>query len=37
MAMMRETDNEAVYKKAMEVVEQINSVMEKIRKKVEGT
>jgi MoxR-like ATPase len=37
LAMMRETDNEAVHKKAMEVIEQINSVMEKIRKKVEGT
>ncbi|MEL9939650.1 MAG: MoxR family ATPase, partial [Ignisphaera sp.] len=36
LSMMRESSDEKVQKKAMEVVEQINDLLEKIKKKIEG-
>lgn len=36
ISMVKETDDEKVHRKATEVVDQINVVLEKIRKKIEG-
>lgn len=36
LSMMRESSDEKVQKRAMEVVEQINDLLEKIKKKIEG-
>jgi MoxR-like ATPase len=36
LSMVKETEDESVHKKAMEVVEQINELLEKIRRKIEG-